>query len=286
VTARQQPAGLVVAVTGGARGIGLATARALSAAGATVAIGDIDGPLASSAAAELGGLGAPVDVTRRESFAAFLGTVADRLGPVDVLVNNAGVLRVGPFLEEDDEWTRRQVDVNLLGVILGMKLALPAMVARGSGHVVNVASAAARTGVAREAVYSATKHAVLGLSEALRAEMRGTGVKLSVVMPGLVRTELAAGTLDAPGTVVLAPERVADAIVGVVRRPRFEVYVPRSYGRAAALGALLPRGTREALLRALGSERATARTTPEQRAEYEGRVEAQAAREGSWSARS
>ena len=77
-----------------------------------------------------------------------------------------------------------------------MKLALPAMVARGSGHVVNVASAAAKIGVPREAVYAATKHAVLGLSESVRAELRGTGVDLSVVMPGLVATELAAGTLQ------------------------------------------------------------------------------------------
>ena len=84
---------------------------------------------------------------------------------------------------------RRQVDVNVHGVILGCKLALPGMLARGSGHIVNVASAAAKVGVPREAVYAATKHAVLGLSESLRAELRGTGVELSVVLPGLVRTE-------------------------------------------------------------------------------------------------
>ena len=100
-----------------------------------------------------------------------------------MLVNNAGVMHVGPFLEEDDAWTRRQVDVNLHGVILGMKLALPAMVARGSGRVVNVASAAAKIGVPREAVYAATKHAVLGLSGSVRAELRGTGVDLSVGCP-------------------------------------------------------------------------------------------------------
>ncbi len=156
------------------------------------------------------------------------------------------MLHVGPFMDEDEELTRRQVDVNLHGTIHGMKLVLPAMVARRSGHVINVASTAARAGIAREAVYSATKHAVLGLSEAVRAELRGSGVDLSVVLPGLVRTDLAAGTVDARGVPVLQPEVVAEAIVGVIRRPRFEVYVPRSYGRAAALGALLPRRSREA----------------------------------------
>jgi short-subunit dehydrogenase len=274
VSGRRQIAGSVIAVTGAARGIGLATARALADRGAVVAIGDVDGPLAVGVARELGGFGAPLDVSRRASFAAFLSTVDDRLGPLHALINNAGVLRVGPFLEENDAWTRRQMDVNFHGVALGMKLALPGMIARGAGHVVNVASAAAKAGVPREAVYSASKHAVLGLSNAVRGELRGSGVELSVVLPGLVRTELAAGTLDAPLTLVLTPEDVAQAIVGVLERPRFEVYVPRAYGAAAAAAALLPRRAREAALRAMGTERATAATTPEQRAAYEARVEA------------
>jgi short-subunit dehydrogenase len=257
-----------VAVTGGGRGIGLATAHALAARGARVAVGDVDAELAEAAGVELG---AALDVTSRDSFAAFLATVAQRLGPLDVLVNNAGVMHVGPFLEEDDAWTRRQVDVNLHGVILGMKLALPAMLARGSGHVVNVASAAAKIGVPREAVYAATKHAVLGLSESVRGELRGTGVDLSVVMPGIVSTELAAGTGN--GALILEPEDVAHAIVATVERPRFDVYVPRAYAGLSILTTLLPRRAREALLRAAGAERATAHTTPEQRAAYEQRIE-------------
>ena len=237
-----------------------------------MAVGDLDGALAEAGASAAGGeLGAALDVTSRDSFAAFLAGVAERLGPVDVLVNNAGVMHVGPFLEEDDAWTRRQVDVNLHGVILGMKLALPAMLARGSGHVINVASAAAKIGVPREAVYAATKHAVLGLSESVRGELRGTGVDLSVVMPGLVRTELAAGTLK--GSLILSPEDVARAIAATVERPRFDVYVPRAYAGMSLLSALLPRRGREALLRAAGAERATADTTADQRAAYEQRIE-------------
>ncbi len=264
---RRPIAGLVVAVTGGGRGIGLATARALAARGARVAIGDVDGELAEREAAALGGAGAPLDVTRRDSFAAFL----EAAGPLDVLINNAGVMHVGPFLDESDDWSRRQVDVNLHGVILGMKLTLPAMVARGSGHVINVASAAAKIGVPREAVYAASKHAVLGLSQSVRLELRGTGVDLSVVMPGLVRTELATGTLR--GGLILSPEDVAQAIVATIERPRFDVYVPRAYAAIATAGQILPRRAREALLRLAGAERATAGTTAEQRAAYETRVE-------------
>jgi short-subunit dehydrogenase len=263
----RQIAERVVAVTGGGRGIGLATARALAARGARVAVGDLDGGLAAQAGGELG---FPLDVSSRESFAAFVGTVADRIGPIDVLINNAGVMHVGPFLEEDDAWTRRQLDVNVHGVILGCKLVLPEMVARGSGHIVNVASVAAKVGVPREAVYAATKHAVLGLSESLRAELRGTGVELSVVMPGLVRTELAAGTLK--GSKVLAPEDVAQAIVKTVERPRFDVYVPRAYRGLPVLAAVLPRPEREAFLRAIGVGRNTARTTAAERAAYEKRT--------------
>jgi hypothetical protein len=264
--AHRHIAGRVVAVTGGGRGIGLATVRELTARGARVAAGDLDGGVAEAAGGELG---VPVDVTSRESFSAFLGTVEDRIGPVDVLVNNAGVMHVGPFLEEDDTWTRRQLDVNVHGVILGCKLALPAMVERGAGHVVNVASAAAKVGVPREAVYAASKHAVLGLSESLRAELRGTGVQISVVMPGLVRTDLAAGTLK--GSPVLEPDAVARAIADAVEHPRFDVYVPRSYAGLPVLAALLPRRAREAFLRAIGVGRNTSGTTPADRAGYEAR---------------
>src|ERR1700736_1325011 len=126
-------AGQVVAITGGARGIGRATAGALIAQGARVAIGDIEAPLAEKTAEELGAgtIGLPLDVTDRASFAAFLQEVETRLGPLDVLINNAGIMPIGPFVEETDATAERMVDINLMGVIFGSQLALERFVPRG-----------------------------------------------------------------------------------------------------------------------------------------------------------
>jgi hypothetical protein len=272
--ARIPLAGRVVAVTGGAQGIGRATAAALAARGARVALGDLDleGARRAAAAIGRGTIGAPLDVRDRGSFTAFLGWVLESLGPVDALVNNAGVMRVGAFLDEPDDWTRRQVDVNLHGVALGMKLALPAMVERGSGHVVTVASLGAHVGLPREATYAATKWAVAGLTESVRAELRGTGVELSLVLPGVVRTALAAGTTTARGVRVIEPEAVAAAIAGVLERPRADVFVPRGYGALVAAKGLLPRRARDGVLRLAGAGRHTERTTRAERAAYEERM--------------
>ena len=149
--------GKVVAITGGARGIGKATAAALVREGAKVAIGDLDKPLAEEAAAELGGetIGLELDVTRRDSFANFLDQVSERLGPLDVLINNAGIMPIGPFTGEDDATARRMIDINLHGVIYGMKLVLPGMRERGRGHVVNLASQAGKAGLPGGATYCA-----------------------------------------------------------------------------------------------------------------------------------
>jgi len=217
---------LVAVVTGGARGIGAAVAAALAEAGASVAVGDLDADEARASVAAYGGLGAALDVTDTASYASFLSTVEDQLGAVDVLVNNAGVMWVGSYHDEPESVAHKQFEVNLHGVIRGIKLVVPGMVGRGRGHVVTIASAASRIAPAGEATYAATKHAVYGYCNALRGELRGTGVHISVVMPSVVETELARGT--AHGSVPrLRPSDVAAAVVKAVRRPRFEVYVPR-----------------------------------------------------------
>jgi len=263
--------GRVAAVTGGARGIGRATAQALLRQGMKVGIGDLDLAAARATAGELGG-GAEafeLDVTRRESVAAFLDGVEEKLGPLDVLVNNAGIMQLGSFLDEDDLTTQRQIDINVNGVLHGMKEGLPRMLARGSGHLVNVASSAGKAGFPGGATYCGTKHFVVGVSEAVRAELRETPLEISCVMPGIVNTELASGLQQARGVKNVDPEDVADAIVEALRHPRFDVYVPKSIGPINQVLGLLPRGGREAFARALKADKVLAQADPNARRAYE-----------------
>jgi short-subunit dehydrogenase len=211
-------------------------------------------------------------VTRRESFAEFLSKVEDALGPVDVLINNAGIMPLGSFVDEDDATARRMVDINLHGVIYGMKLALPGMLQRDSGHIVNVASQAGKAGYPGGATYSATKHAVVGLSEAVRAETYETGIEISCVMPVVVNTELAAGLQKARGMKAVEPEDVAAELVDALRCPRFDVHVPRASGRIGKVVSILPRRGREMVGRLMKVDQVLAGADPQARARYEERA--------------
>jgi NADP-dependent 3-hydroxy acid dehydrogenase YdfG len=266
--------GKVVAITGGARGIGKATAKALVLKGATVAIGDLDRELAEQTAAELGGetLALELDVTRRDSFEGFLDQVEERLGSLDVLINNAGIMPLGDFAAEDDATAQRMVDINVHGVMYGMKLALPRMQRRNSGHLVNIASQAGKTGFPGGATYCGTKHFVVGVSEAVRAELRGTGIEISCVMPAVVNTELGSGLTETRAIKVLQPEDVANEIVGALERPKFDVFVPRESVAIYKLMNLLPRGAREGIGRFLKADKVLAQTDQRARAAYEERA--------------
>jgi NAD(P)-dependent dehydrogenase (short-subunit alcohol dehydrogenase family) len=266
--------GQVVAITGGARGIGRATAAALIAQGARVSIGDIDRALAERTAEELGAgtVGLPLDVTDRASFEAFLDQTEARLGPLDVLINNAGIMPIGPFVEETDAAAKRMVDINLHGVIYGSKLALARFLPRGRGHLVQIASIAGKAGTADGATYCATKHAVVGLSESIRQELRGTGIDLSVVMPIGVNTELYSGLTPIRGLKTPEPEDVASAIVDALRTGRFEVYVPRTMAALGRFNALLPRRVMEAFGRMLNGDQVLANPDHTARAAYEARL--------------
>src|SRR3954464_5681096 len=214
--------GRVAAVTGSARGIGKATATALLRQGMKVGIGDIDLSAAQATASELGANTAAfeLDVTKRESVAAFFDGVEEQLGPLDVVINNAGIMQLGSFLEEDDLTTQRQIDINVNGVLYGVKEALPRFMSRRSGHLVNIASSAGKAGFPGGATYCGTKHFVVGVSEAVRAELRETPIEVSCVMPGVVNTELAAGLQQARGVKNIDADDVADAIVDALRYPR------------------------------------------------------------------
>ena len=271
---RQPLSGKVVAITGAARGIGKATATALVRKGCRVAIGDLDLPLAEQTAAELGGgtIAVTLDVTDRDSFRSFLDETEKQLGPLDVLVNNAGIMPVTPFVEESEESIRRQVDINLLGVIAGTQMALQRMRPRNTGHIVNIASSAGKAGVPGIATYSATKHAVVGLSEAVRQELRGSGIEISCVMPVPVNTALMEGVSDQRAVKRVEPEDVANEIVEALELRRFDVFVPRSLQFTVTAASLLPRRGREAVARFMGVHKILTEVDLANRRAYEERA--------------
>ena len=267
--------GKVVAVTGGARGIGHATAARLHAAGARVAVGDVDPVALADAEASLpdGVWVGEVDVTDRGSFARWLDAIEDHVGSVDVLVNNAGLMTIGPLVDEPDTLTAKQFAVNVEGVVLGMKLALERMLVRGEGQVVNVASMAGLVPTAGLVTYTGTKHAVVGMTEAAHYEYAGRGIHFTCIMPSFVNTPLASGTSPAPGVPVLEPEDVADAIVGAIRRPQALVHVPRTIQWAPMLRPFLPMPARTALTRVFKLDRVFLDYDKDARRAYQERIE-------------
>lgn len=269
----RQIEGTSVIVTGGARGIGHATAERLARAGASVAIGDLDPDLAADLVSEFGPRvkAAHLDVTDPESWRTFLETVAE-LGPWDVLVNNAGIMPLGSVLKEDDALTRAIFEVNVHGPINGIKAVAPTMVERGTGHIVNVSSAVGRVAVPDGATYSASKFAVVGFSEALRAELAPSNVDVSLIMPTVVQTELATGVPPAKGIKPVTAEDVAEAIESVIREPRPEVWVPSWTQSLTKLTQAMPRKVQDFVDRATHASALLAGVDPASRTAYDERV--------------
>lgn len=249
-------AGKVVVITGGARGIGFATARALRDLGAQVAIGDVDEAKVKEAGADLGlEVYGTLDVTDPDSFTAFLDEVERRLGPLDVLVNNAGIMPASGFVDETDRVTRRILDINVYGVVLGSKLAAQRMLKRGSGTVINIASLAGETPTPGLATYCASKAAVLALTDSLRIEYRESGVHFCSVLPTFTNTELIAGTAGAKGLKNAEPEDIAAAVAKLIVAPRPRVAVTRIAGLLVSVTKrLLPQSTAEFIARRFGLE--------------------------------
>jgi short-subunit dehydrogenase len=166
----------------------------------------------------------------------------------------------------------RQIAVNIVGVEYGTKIALQRFLARNRGHLVNVASTAGKSGFPGGATYCGTKHFVVGMSEAVRAEVRGTNVEVACVMPVLVNTELASGLPSARGVKNVMPEDVAAEIVSALKEPRFDVYVPRSVGAINKVMGVLPRGGREGVARALKADKVLSTPDAKKRLAYEDRA--------------
>lgn len=266
-------AGLSVIVTGGARGIGKATVERFARQGARVAIGDLDADLAAEVAAGYGDsvASARLDVGSRESWVAFLEEVG-HLGPWDVLVNNAGIMPLGSVLKEPDEVTKAIMDVNVYGVIHGTKLVAPGMVERGRGHIVNVASAVGRVALANGTTYSASKFAVVGFTEALRQELAPEGVDVTMVLPTVVRTELAAGVPAARGVKAVSADDVAEVIEAAVRKPKAEMWVPRWSQGLSKPTLALPRQVQDAMSRMIKADDVLSSADETARAAYEARA--------------
>jgi NAD(P)-dependent dehydrogenase (short-subunit alcohol dehydrogenase family) len=248
----QTLAGRSIAITGAARGIGLATATQLRALGASVFIGDIDGELAEREAARLGATGLEADVTSEESFAAFIDAATAPSGRLDVLINNAGIMLTGSYLQQKPEAAERMFAVNTLGLMRGTRLALPAMLERHSGQIINISSLAGRAVAPGIVSYCASKHAVVGFTRALQREHKGSGVQFTLIMPAFTRTALTAG-LSTGRAPAAKPEQIAAGIVGTIVTPRDEAILPRS--SAALVNTLeraLPRKWGDKLAHAMG----------------------------------
>jgi clavulanate-9-aldehyde reductase len=187
--------GQVVAITGASSGIGEATAIAAAEAGAAVALAARRADRIEALAAQIvdgGGraIAVPADVSQEDQAHAFVQRTKDELGRVDALINNAGVMLLGPIPGADTAEWRRMVDVNLYGVLYTTHAAVPLMLEQHAGHIVNVSSVAGRRASAGSGVYNATKFAVNAFSEALRQEVTAQGIRITVIEPGAVVTEL------------------------------------------------------------------------------------------------
>src|SRR5437764_5120827 len=182
----------VTVVTGGGGGIGRASATALAAAGAGVAVWDLDGGRAKEVADSLSGraAGVEVDITSRPSVQRALEITGEGLGAVDVLVNNAGVDKIEPFLDSEEATWERLVAVNYLGTVRCCHVILRGMVERGHGRIINIASDAGRVGSSGEVVYSGTKGGIIAFSKALAREVASKGITVNVVSPGPTHTAL------------------------------------------------------------------------------------------------
>ena len=212
-------------VTGGASGIGRASAREFARVGANVVVADLDGEGAAAVAAEFGGLGVRCDVGKEADVQALVGAAEDRFGPVDVFFSNAGVATGGDPIETPPAVWDEQWAINVMAHVYALRAVLPSMLERESGYLIHTASMAGILSVHGNATYAATKHAVVGLAEWLSITYHDKGVKTSLLAPLGVNTPMLAGitggeTSSTAGP-VKEPEEVAQQVVEAVFEERF-----------------------------------------------------------------
>ncbi len=255
--------GKTAVVTGAASGIGKATALALAAKGCQLVLVDLNEAATEAARKAVEALGGRVlvvaaDVRHLAEVDAVYRRTLEAFGAVDVLVNNAGVLRVGPALEATEEDWRHVIDVNLWGVVNGCRVFGRHFKAQGAGHIVNTASAAGLSGLPYSASYAASKFAVVGLSESLRWELAQFGVGVTVVCPGAVKTSIAIGsggprTAELVERFGLSAEPLAKRVVRAIERDRARVlygFEPRFWSTLRWLSSSMHDRAGKALARA------------------------------------
>ncbi|WP_238652268.1 SDR family NAD(P)-dependent oxidoreductase [Paenibacillus piscarius] len=241
--------GKIVVITGASSGIGAITAQMLSERGAVpVLLARSEDKLRALAAELKGESGWFVcDVTDEAEVNRTMEAVLDRYGRIDILLNNAGYGKFAAFTEMEPGEFAAMMDVNYMGIVRCTKAVVPHMLARGSGQIVNVASMAGKIGTARSVAYTATKHAVLGFTNALRQELRKSGITVSAVNPGPIATDFFK-TADPSGNyersvsrIMMTPEHVSAKMVKLMEKGREEVDLPGLAGFGIRLYNLFPR---------------------------------------------
>ncbi|WP_395703739.1 SDR family oxidoreductase [Aquabacterium sp.] len=262
-------AGKTVLITGAASGIGRLMARKIAARGARLVLWDLTAAALEDLRAELAAGGCTVqvygcDLAQREAIVATAARVLQDCGPVDVLVNNAGIVNGRSLLDSSDDEIERTFRVNTLALFSTTRAFLPAMLARGAGHLVSISSAAGLAAVPRLADYSASKFAVVGFDEALRQELaeRGVPIVTTLVCPYYIDTGMFAGVRTRfPRLLpILAADDVAERIVRAIETDRRRLLIPR-FVIAALLARALPPRAFDALMRFFGITRSMARFT-------------------------
>ncbi|MCY4480713.1 MAG: SDR family NAD(P)-dependent oxidoreductase [Rhodospirillales bacterium] len=212
-----------VVVTGGASGIGLALARRFRAEGARgIALADLQEDVLQEAAGEIDALAVPCDVAVEADIKRLVAAAEDAFGPIDVFVSNAGIARMGGVDTPDEEW-RQNWDIHVMAHVYAARAVAPKMAARGSGYLVNTASAAGLLSHVESATYTVTKHAAVAFAEWLSIAYGDQGVRVSVLCPQAVRTAMLTGRDEGVASLdgVLEPEQVADSVIAAMEREEF-----------------------------------------------------------------
>jgi len=235
----QDLTGRVVLITGAARGMGRLHARNFAREGAVVVLTDVDETALRETTDEIVSSGSQahsykLDVSNREECLKLAQDLKEEVGPVDVLINNAGITECYAVLDLSEKAVRRMVEVNYMGYVWMMQAFVPDMVQRGSGHVVNICSVAGKVGTAKMGGYCATKFADIGITDAIRMELMGSGVGFTIVNPGYVSTGMFEGAKVPIITNWQDPQKIADAVIDAVKKNKAEICVPRANVRLVA----------------------------------------------------